>query len=485
MRSRIKALSLQTLIYGTGHILARLVTFLLLPLYTNVFDPEKYAVVSLAYMFMGFMSVVLHYGLDAALMKHYVPAGPAERKVLMSSAYVSFVSTALGFALLMYLLRRIIAEPLLGVYMPKYIAYCGLILMLDNLWSIPLLLLRSEEKPFVFIGFSLTNVGLTLGLNLMLILHFRMGVEGVLISNIIASVVVFFLTLPVVLRRVDLRQVSLPVWKKLMRFGLPFLPSGIFAMIMEMAGRYLLKFMTDMETVGIYSAGYKLGMLMLLAVMGFNMAWQPFFLREGAGDEKKVLYARIASYVVALLALLWVLLLLWVDRLVRLPIGGTTFYGPEFWSSARIVPWIALGYLFQATYLLQLPGPFLTGKSHWVATTRGAGALATILLNLVLIPRYGAMGAAAAMGLSFFIMSGFMYFINRRIFPLPFEWSRLLRVVLVTAAIYLLHITTAVSPLRDLLLVLALPAGLLLTGFLKRSELEYLRGLIGRRSRNG
>jgi len=481
MRSQIKALSFQTLIYGTGHILARLVTFLLLPLYTNIFDPEKYAVVSLAYMFMGFMVVILHYGLDAALMKHYVPAGATERKKLLSSAYVSFILTSVGFALLMYFLRGFTAEILLGIHMPRYMALVGIILMLDILWSVPMLLLRSEEKPFTFIFFSLLNVCLTMSLNLLFVLRLRMGVEGVLISNVWTSVIIFLLTLPIIIKRIDLRMVSWPIWKKLMRFGLPFLPSGIFAMIMEMAGRYLLKFMTDMGVVGIYNAGYKLGMLMLLVVMGFNMAWQPFFLREGSSAEKKQLYSRIAPYVLAILGFVWVFLLLWVDRLVRLPIGGATFYGSEYWSSTAIVPWIALGYLFHATYLLQLPGPFLTGKSHWVAYTRGFGALVTILLNLALIPFLGALGAAVAMCVSFLIMSIAMFLVNRRIIPMTYEWSKLVRVGIALLIIAVLNYQLPQRWFIDGGLTLAYPILLLISGFVKRSDITTLKhSLLGK-----
>lgn len=475
MHSRIKALSLQTLIYGTGHILARLVTFLLLPLYTNVFSPDEYAVVSLAYLFMGFMAVVLHYGLDAALMKHYIPAGTKDRKRFLTSAYLSFVLSAIAFAIVMIILRRHLSVLLLGVNTPKYISYIGLILMLDILWSVPMLLLRSEQKPLVFITFSLLNVILSLGLNLLLVLKFRLGVDGVLISNIWTSLIIFLLTLPVVIRRIDVRLISLTAWKQLMRFGLPFLPSGIFAMIMEMTGRYLLKFMTDMETLGIYSAGYKLGMLMLLAVMGFNMAWQPFFLREGDSAEKRKLYTRVASYVLALLGFVWVFLFLWADRIVRFPVGGTTFYGSEFWSSTTIVPFIALGYLFHAFYLLQLPGPFLTEKSHWVAYTRGAGALVTIILNLIFIPFWGAMGAALAMCLSFLSMAGFMLVVNRRIYPMPLEWLRLVRVAVVLIIVVVLD---AWLPQRWFIaggITLAYPVLLIISGFIKSSEWGRLK----------
>ncbi len=482
MSSRIKALSLQTLIYGSGHILARLVTFLLLPLYTNVFSPDEYAVVSLAYLFMGFMAVVLHYGLDAALMKHYIPAGTENRKRFLTSAYLSFVISSVAFAIVMIILRRQLSVVLLGIYSPKYISYIGLILMLDILWSVPMLLLRSEEKPLVFITFSLLNVILSLGLNLLLVLKFRLGVDGVLISNLWTSLIIFFLTLPVVIRRIDLRLIALRTWKQLLRFGLPFLPSGIFAMIMEMTGRYLLKFMTDMETVGIYSAGYKLGMLMLLVVMGFNMAWQPFFLREGDSPAKRKLYARVASYVLALLGLVWIFLLLWASRIVRFPLGGTTFYGSEFWSSTTIVPLIALGYLFHAFYLLQLPGPFLTEKSHWVAYTRGAGALATIILNLILIPLWGAIGAAVAMVAAFCIISIFMYFVNRKIYSIPYEWGRILRVVIVMLIITVLNASLEQRWYIDAALTIAYPVLLIISGFVKSSEWSRLKDILFKHS---
>ena len=90
MQKEIISLSKNTLIYGLGHILARVVTFLLLPLYTNVFTPDEYGIISLAYVLMGFMSVVMHYGLDAALMKRYVQSDLAEKTIHFSSAWVSF-----------------------------------------------------------------------------------------------------------------------------------------------------------------------------------------------------------------------------------------------------------------------------------------------------------------------------------------------------------------------------------------------------------
>jgi O-antigen/teichoic acid export membrane protein len=246
---------------------------------------------------------------------------------------------------------------------------------------------------------------------------------------------------------------------------------------MELADRYLLKIMTDIETVGIYSAGYKLGMLMLLLVVGFNAGWHPFFLRQKDSRETRQMFARITSLVMALLGFIWVLMVLWIPRLLRLDIGPVTIYGPEFWESEKIVPLIALGYFFHAAYLLQLPGVFLLERSKWVAVTRGAGALANIGLNLVLIPFYGALGAALATCLSFFFMALLFWGVNQKIYPVPLEWNRLVRIVAFMALAYGLVWFIPATIVRDLLLSLLYPLGLVFTGFLTRGERALLKGV--------
>ncbi len=475
MLDQIKVLSQQTLIYGAGKVFTRAVTFLLLPLYTNVFTPHDYGIISLAYAFMGLMHVALLYGLDAALMKRYIQAASGERSRYLATAYTSFLITSIVFAVLFLIFRRALAPAILGGDYPLYLAYVVGILLLDVLWGIPLLLLRSEERPLSYIGFSLLNVVSSLGLNFLLVLGFRMGIEGVLLSNLLTSGLIFLITIPIMWRRLRPWQISLEVWRGLMRFGLPFLPAGVFAMVMELADRYILKAMTDVGTVGIYSAGYKLGMLMMLIVMGFNAGWHPFFLKQKDTPTTRRLFARVASYLLAVLGFIWVLMCLWIPRLIRLEIGPINVYGPDFWQGAEIVPWIALGYLFHAAYLLQLPGVFQLEKSRWVAITRGVGALVNIVLNVALIPLYGALGAALATCFSFFLMALAFWMVNRRIYPLPYEWTRLLRVAVFIAAAYLLTQVVEVSVLRDVLLTFLYPLGLAASGFLTAGERSVLK----------
>jgi O-antigen/teichoic acid export membrane protein len=473
---QIKKLSGQTLIYGTGHIMARLVTFLLLPLYTNVFTAEEYGVISLAYVFMGFMGVVLHYGLDVALMKKYVQTKDEERTSFFSSAYVSLALTSLIFAICVSLGSDFLAPVILDGNYPKLIVYIGWIIFCDILWSLPQLILRAEEKPTKYIVFSLTNVIATMTLNLVFVLVMKLGIEGVLLSNLIVSGSLLIMTFPIVLKRISLQHISGKHWKTLMTFGLPFLPAGIFSMFMEIADRYLLKWLTDMETVGLYSAGYKLGMLIMLAVMGFNMGWQPFFLK--AGSDQKTVFARITTYVLAILGFLWLLLYIWVDDIVRFQIGGISFYGEAYWSSTAIVPVIALGYWFHGVYILQVPGMYLQEKSKNLMIVRAVGALTNILLNIILIPDYGAMGAAWATCSSFAAMAFLIFYMNLQLFPMNYEWGRIIRVIMSIMFVFAMGYTMTDTWVNKLILSTAFPIILYLTGFMTKDERQRLQRLL-------
>jgi len=433
----IKSLVKQSLIYGAGHILARSITLLLLPLYTNVFSLENYGIISLVYTFLGFMNVILHYGLDASLLKHYVPADQEERKSILTNTYASFLLTTAVFVIILMLLNNHVSTLLFGINIPKAVLLVSGILFFDILWAIHVLILRAEEKYILFSGINLFNVLSSLGLNLFFVLYLQLGIYGVLLSNIITSGCIFLATLPIILKRISFNTISINKWKKLMKFGYPFLFAGIFSMILELSDRYILLHLTDIETVGLYSAGYKIGMFMMLVVMGFNMAWQPYFLKKNIIEKKYI--NQVTTIVISILFFLWILLLIWLNDLIKIQFWNSTFIGEKYWDSIQIIPIIALAYIFHAVYLLQLPGVYLLDKPGWVAWVRGIGAIVNIILNFLLIPEYGIMGAASATCLSFMLVAVIFYFINKKIFPISYNWNKLGVILITTGFLYLIQ----------------------------------------------
>ena len=434
----LRTLGRQTFIYGFGHIVARLVTFLLLPIYTNILSGTEFGIISLIYTFLGFMTVILHYGLDASLLKHYVPADCQERTSILSNAYLSFILTSFLFSVCLILLRHQVSSFLFGASAPQITCFVAVILFFDVLWYIHLLILRAEERPIQFVTISLLNVCLMLGLNIYFVVYQHEGVMGVVKSNLITSCVLFLATFPMIFSRISFKSLSRAKWKKMMQFGMPFLPAGIFSMILELSDRYFLKYFTDLETVGIYNAGYKIGMFMLLLVMGFNMGWQPYFLKKGKGETEYII--KIATLFLFIMTFFWLLLVFWSKELVQFKFGGYSFFGEEFWSAIQTVPFIAGAYVFHGLYLVQLPGLFLKEKTMYIAIIRGLGATCNIILNLILIPVYGIMGAAISTTISFFLMAFILFFINKKIFPISYESKNISLIFISSLSIYLLFI---------------------------------------------
>ena len=408
----IKILGKQSLVYGFGHVITRLVTFLLLPLYTNKFTPEQYGIVALFYTFVPLLNIVVRYGMGAAFLKNYVPASQKDRVSIMTNVIVSLFLTGIPFLIMFYLLRGNLSLVFFGIVKPSYVIMMGMIIFFDTIWSIPMLALRAENKPRLFILLSFLNVGITLLCNLVFIIVFKMNIGSIFLSNLIASLTIFILVLPYIYQRFEFSSLSIVKWKTILSFALPFLPAGLFAMVMEVADRYILKLLTDLETVGIYNAGYKIGVLMLLIVNGFNMGWQPYFLEKNFDSRSKI-YPRINSIVLAILGFIWILLLFWADDLIQTSFFGMTFFGVDFFESLHIVPWIGLSYFFYGFYHLQTPGVFLKNRPKYAAWTRLFGAFCNIGLCFLLIPMCGAEGAAYATCISFGLMALSMFCINR------------------------------------------------------------------------
>ncbi len=468
----IKSLGKQSLIYGAGHIMARSITFLLLPLYTNVFSLENYGIISLVYTFLGFMNIMLHYGLDASLLKHYVPANQEEKKSILTNTYASFFTTTTVFVIIMILLKNHVSTLLFGINIPKAVLLISGILFFDILWAIHVLILRAEEKYILFSGINLFNVLSSLGLNLYFVFYLQFGIYGVLLSNIITSGCIFLATFPIILKRISFNTISIDKWKKLMKFGHPFLFAGIFSMILELSDRYILHYLTDIETVGLYSAGYKIGMFMMLVVMGFNMAWQPYFLKKSIIEKKYI--NQVTTIVIPILFFLWILLLIWSNDLIRIQFWNSTFFGEKYWDSAKIIPVIALAYIFHAVYLLQLPGVYLLDKPGWIALIKGIGAAVNIILNFLLIPEYGIMGAASATCLSLMLIAVIFYFINKQIFPISYNWNKLWVILITTGLIYFIQYNLKLNFSMKILVSISYPAIMIFTGVFK---LKYFRKL--------
>lgn len=428
MLKKLIELSKDTAVYGVSTIIGRFLAFLLFPLYTNVFTPDKFGIYTLVYAYLAFLNVVYIYGMDAAFMKYTSIAEGEEKKKTFSTPYIFVAATAIIFSLMFYLFYKPISVSMnLDSQYSYLLLYVIGILFFDTITLIPFNSLRLERKTQKFAIIKVANIIINLGLNLILILGFNYGIEAIFISNLVASIFSFIALLPEVLDKLKF-QIDLKILKKMMKFGLPYLPAAFASIIVQIIDVPIVERLTNTATLGIYRANYKLGILMMLFVQMFAFAWQPFFLENAKEKNAKEIFAKVLTIFLVILSSIWIFLSLFIEDIVMIKIMGRTILGEQFLSGLPIVPIILLAYLFNGLYMNFIAGIYIEEKTKYFPLITGLGALVNVLVNLSLIPRIGIMGAAWATLASYIVMAGGLFLVSQKFYRIDFEYKKIAKV---------------------------------------------------------
>ena len=479
MFSSLKRLVKQSLVYGIGYSLTRFIGFLLLPLYTNYLSPREYGIAALVFMFLAIANVIFTLGLNTAFLRFFVLADSnEEKKTIFSTVYLSTIFTTVFFAALLF-----IFSPHLSKLIIDQARFSGLIklssgiLLFDTFSIFPLLVLRGEERSGKFIKIILIAVITSFALNILFIVHLNWGVEAIFRANLIASAVTFLLLSPIVRRYFNL-SLSGKIYKELLKFGLPYIPATLSVTLMDLIDRILLGKLTDTGTVGIYNAGYKLGMFMALVVSGFRFAWHPFFLSTSKQEDAKPIFSKVLTYFLLITGFFFLAITFFIDDIVRFNLGDITIFGQSYWEGTKIVPVILLSYILYGIYVNFVVGIHLKKKTKYLPFITGIGAVTNIIGNFLLIPVLGMMGAAWATLIAYFLMASLLFFFAQRNYPISYEYGRVLKVASACAILFCLNYFGDLSLLYKLLLLLAYPAVLLLLGFFSRAEVNKIKGIL-------
>ncbi|NQV50256.1 MAG: oligosaccharide flippase family protein [Candidatus Marinimicrobia bacterium] len=437
--TNIKKMAGNTLVYGLGNIFNRAITFLLLPLYINMMTPKEYGALNLIYPFLALMNVVYMYGMDAGFMRFFIPEKDQHRRQeIFSTVYLSILATTALITASLFLAETSISSLLLGDDPATSVfALAFIILMLDGLSFMPVLYYRSVQKPARYVSIIFAEVLINLSMNVLLVGYMGWGLKGVLLANISSSTIKLIFAAPALFKNMQLRW-NTRLWKDILKFGLPTVPAVLFAMIVALGDRFLIKYFFDQETVGIYSAGYKIGMIMALAVTAFRFAWHPFFLSIADEESAKETFARILTLYLIIGAFIFLLVSLLAPPLLTREFNGLAIITPAYADGLRIIPYILLAYLFQGVYVNLVVGMYLTKKTYLAPLFTGTGMLINLTINLVLMGVLGfdfiAAGIAAVA--SYIGQSFLLYWVSRRFYPISYETGKLLKLAVVVAVLF-------------------------------------------------
>ncbi|MDD5629488.1 MAG: oligosaccharide flippase family protein [Elusimicrobia bacterium] len=484
MFGELKRLGRETMVYGLSTVVGRLLNFLLLPLYTHCLSPADYGVVATVFTYIAICNILYSHGMDFAFMRF---SRNGKDTGDFSTPFWSMLATSLAFSGAIHLCARPLAVlALVPPELSDIIRYSAWIMALDALCLVPFAELRLTHKPAAYAGIKVANIVLNIALNYVFLVRVPMGIRGVFLASLITAAATFVMVAPVLWMRLEARF-DRSLYPQLLRFALPLIPAGLAAMMVQVIDRPILQRLTDDAAVGIYQANYRLGIFMMMVVNMFDAAWRPFFIQRAAEPGHKEIFARVMTYFVVTASLLFLVVTLFIPDIAAVNIlRGKPLIHPAYWAGLGIVPVVTLGYLFHGIHVNLLAPVTLAKRTDLVACATGIGAAVSILSNLLLIPRWGLMGAASATLLSYVSMSAALFLMARRVYPVSYEYRRLghLAACLVLSVFAFWTWGRPIAPFEHVPLRLALlasfPALLLLTGFFDAEELSELKSVLGR-----
>ena len=424
-----------------GTIVPRLLNYLLLtPFYTRIFIEGQYGVVTELYAYVAFLLVLLTYGMETSFFR-FAESEKNKDGVFTTALGSLFVTSSL-FILIAILFSGEIAYLIRYPEHPEYIVYFAVIVGVDAFSAIPFARLRQQNKAFRFALIKIINVSCNIFFNfffllfcpwflkdhpesvLSLIYSADVGVGYAFISNLIASLITLILLLPDIFRISF--TFSTQLLRKMLAYGFPLLLVGLFGMINEVSDKVLFKFLisvpdnvTDsdnyiMSQLGIYGANYRLAVLMTLFIQMFRYAAEPFFFSHAKDTNARHLYASVMKYFIIFCLLIFLGVTLFIDIFKY-------FIGPDFRSGLAIVPIILMANLFLGIFYNLSVWYKLTDKTKFGAMIALIGAVITVVLNVLLVPRYGYYGAAWAHLACYFSMVILSFFIGRKYYRIEYD----------------------------------------------------------------
>jgi O-antigen/teichoic acid export membrane protein len=466
--------------YTAASIISKLIAVALLPLYTRHLSLDDYGAAEVLFAAVVSASIVVRLGLIEAVLRFYYREDE-DPAAIVAATFSGLFWTATIAALIALPFAGPLSEALLN---PKpdelhtateltRIAIGGL--WVATLFEYLLALFRLDERARAYFVTTIANVLATIALTIVLVVGAGDGARGLLLGSYLVGVVFVVAMIFMQRRRLTLR-VDRPLLRRLLRFGLPTMPAEVSLYLLNFADRLIIVQVKGLGEAGLYSLAVKFAQAVNVLVRGFQLAWPPLAYSIRDDDEARRTYATVITLFLA--GCTWLVVGLWLlaEFLLRF------FAAPKFFDAYEVVGLIAAAVTLYALYMVMVVILGRTGRTEYNLPAALAALVSNVALNLILVPSLGIVGAGLALVASYLIVIVLMYGFTQRLFPVPYEWGRLARVLFAAAALVGLgELALPASGFGGLVgrlaLALLYPPLLLLLGFFTAEERGWLARL--------
>jgi O-antigen/teichoic acid export membrane protein len=452
--SGIKKLAGQTLWYGVPRIVSRFLNFGVSLLGFQLFDPNGSYAYTQIYAVIPFLNILFTYGLETSFFRF---AQTHDRQKLYNTLNVSVIVSTILFTLLLFWFKGPLTDFIEMEKHPEYVTWMIWILFFDTLYTLPMAKLRLEERPRKYAFINVMGIMI----NIAIVLFFfyvakpayendrytflgqlyspSIGIGYFIIANLVGS------ALTLVLLYKEFAQFRFlfdkQLWKEVMIYSYPLIIVGFGGMINEMLSRLVYRKVLHESAqreefeLGVFGANYKLAVLITIFIQIFKLAAEPFFFNQSKNEGAQKMYARVMKFFVIACCLMFLVVALFLDAWKELIASKHKAYAEGIY----VVPILAMGSVFLGVYYNLSVWYKLTNRNMTGAYITIAGAVITILLNIVLIPEFHYFGAAWATFICYAFMMVTNYILGQKHYPIPYAKKKLITYIVICALLFGFH----------------------------------------------
>lgn len=421
-----KKLFSETIIYGIGSILPRLIMFALNPFIIGKTAETDFSIFGQLYAAVSFLNVILTFGFETAFFRYATEEGLYQK--VLNTAFWFMTATSSLMMILLYVFLQPLADFANYTENPEYLLWFGWIAFFDTICVIPFAVLRFKNKPIYYSAIKVfQNVFqalLTIFLlyyistDFMVDLGFTNTISYPFISNLIASILGVILLLGVV-KQVQLKFDS-GLFKKMFLYGYPIMIAGLGFILNENFDKLVQRQLIDEADAGSYAACYKIATLMTLFVTAYRMGIEPFFFKVAKDKDAKQMYANILFFFSLICNVVILGILANIDLIKQIFIPKSSF-----WIALDIVPIILIANLFYGIYYNLSTWYKVTDRTNVGTRISLIGGAITVVLNLMLLPTYGFMVSAWATLLAYGTMMVISYVWGQKAYKIPYQTGKI------------------------------------------------------------
>jgi O-antigen/teichoic acid export membrane protein len=468
MRQTLMRLAKLTAGYSLVTLLGPIVTILLVPLYTRVLAPADYGVVDIALTFASLIGICINLGIDQALNAFFFDDGPDHQRNLITTAALFAGGCGLVAGMAMAALATPLAVALFKDADRSPIFYLlALSSITSAIYGIMSAGLRLQMRVKRVNVLGLTNLAATVVINIALILVLHLGATGIIIANVVTSLIVCVLSL-ILARDVLFGRFSRALLLPLVRTGLHLLPGTVSVVFLLQVDRLMLTQFVSTGDIGLYSIANKLASMIWVVFSAVGIAWNPMALEMANQPDAPRQYARVFEY--SAVAWMW-------------SAFGLGLFSPEILTIFTRPAYVPAAPYALALFIFNGPVSMAAGyfgtilfackRTRWMSLPTITAGAVNVILNLILDPVFGVWGAVWATVIAGGVMMIGLYWLSWRGMRVPYRMSKVL--VLFTVYLVLVAAFLIVSPLHTvpikLMALFALSVSVLLTGLISRREL--------------